>query len=112
MKGINPHSLVYFALRYLTDNRMRFSTLFALAALDHLTLVGAFSTGRLKRRDEGPGPDCSLGTPPTNAPHKNFWGSLTSKETADVLSFLHRNETGFNLTSAEDAGRYVLDAVL
>ncbi|KAH7256107.1 copper amine oxidase [Fusarium tricinctum] len=91
---------------------MRFSTLFTLAALDHLILVGAFSTGRLERRDAGPGPDCSLGTPPMNAPHRNFWGSLTSKETADVLSLLHMNETGFNLTSAEDAGSMSVELMM
>ncbi|KAH7180088.1 copper amine oxidase [Fusarium flagelliforme] len=83
---------------------MRFSHFFIPAFLGHVALVGAISTGRLERRNPGPGPKCSSGQPSTNAPHKNFWGSLTAKETADVLSLLHSNATGFNLTTAEDAG--------
>lgn len=76
-----------------------------------MALVGALSAGRLEGRNPGPGPKCPSGQPSTNAPHKNFWGSLTTKETADVLSLLHNNATGFNLTTAADAGRYVVNPI-
>jgi primary-amine oxidase len=91
---------------------MRFSTLFIPSSLGHLVLTGALSTGRVERRDLNPGPPkCSSGQPLTNAPHKNFWGALTANETTDVLALLHSNVTGFNLTSAKDAGRYVLKSL-
>lgn len=88
---------------------MRFPHLFIPAFLGHMALVGALSGGRLEGRNPGPGPECSSGQPAVNAPHKNFWGSLTANEIADVLSLLHSNTTGFNLTTAKDAGRYVVN---
>ncbi|KAF9776879.1 hypothetical protein IL306_004871 [Fusarium sp. DS 682] len=85
---------------------MRFSNFFISASLGHLVLGAAFSTGRLESRkqDPGTGTVCSSEHPSTNAPHKNFWGGLSNKETADVLVLLHSNATGFNLTTAKDAG--------
>ncbi|EWZ48852.1 hypothetical protein BFJ70_g7807 [Fusarium oxysporum] len=83
---------------------MRFSNFFVSASLGHLALGAAFSTGRLESRKQDPGAACSLGQTTASAPHKNFWGSLTTQETKDVLALLHSNATGFNLTAAEDAG--------
>ncbi|KAF5989464.1 peroxisomal amine oxidase [Fusarium bulbicola] len=73
-------------------------------SLGNLALGAAFSTGRLESRKQGSGSDCSLNQTAANAPHKNFWGSLTTQETKDVLALLHSNATGFNLTAAADAG--------
>ncbi|RBR12028.1 hypothetical protein FVER53590_04368 [Fusarium verticillioides] len=83
---------------------MRFSNFFVSASLGNLALGAAFSTGRLESRKKGHGTDCSLNQTTTSAPHKNFWGSLTTQETKDVLALLHSNATGFNLTAAADAG--------
>ncbi|KAI1010694.1 hypothetical protein LB503_004925, partial [Fusarium chuoi] len=84
-------------------------------SLGNLALGAAFSTGRLESRKQGPGADCSLSQTAASAPHKNFWGSLTTHETKDVLALLHSNATGFNLTAAETAGspeRYALAAIM
>lgn len=86
---------------------MRLLNLFVPVSLVHLVLARAFPPGMLDSRKLDAGPVCSSSQPSTNAPHKNFWGSLSAKETADVLALLHGNATGFNLTTAEDAGRYV-----
>jgi primary-amine oxidase len=86
---------------------MRLVDFLVPASLVHLVLARAFPTERLKGRQLDQEPVCSSAQPSTKAPHKNFWGSLTKKETADVLALLHSNATGFNLTVAEKAGRYV-----
>ncbi|KAH7177223.1 copper amine oxidase [Fusarium sp. MPI-SDFR-AT-0072] len=82
---------------------MRFSNFFVSASLGNLALGAALSTGRLESREQYPAA-CSSDQTTANAPHKNFWGSLTTQETKDVLALLHSNATGFNLTAAEDAG--------
>lgn len=85
---------------------MRPSGLLVSLSLVPLALARAFPPARLESRKED---SCSSVQPSASAPHKNFWGSLTKKETADVLAFLHRDATGFNLTVAENATRYLLD---
>ncbi|KAM0297109.1 hypothetical protein ACHAPM_009978 [Fusarium culmorum] len=79
---------------------MRPSGLLVSLSLVPLALARAFPPARLESRKED---SCSSAQPATSAPHKNFWGSLTKKETADVLAFLHRDATGFNLTVAKNA---------
>ncbi|OBS29614.1 hypothetical protein FPOA_03550 [Fusarium poae] len=82
---------------------MRLSNLLVPASLVHLVLARAFPAEKLKGRQLDQEPVCSPVQPTTKAPHKNFWGSLTKKETADVLALLHSNATGFNLTVADKA---------
>ncbi|RGP60861.1 hypothetical protein FSPOR_10362 [Fusarium sporotrichioides] len=83
---------------------MRLVDFFVPVSLVHLALARAFPPERLDSRNQDSGPVCSAEQPSTNAPHKNFWGSLSKRETADVLAILHSNATGFNLTVAEKAG--------
>jgi primary-amine oxidase len=89
---------------------MRLSNLLVPASLVHLVLARAFPAEKLKGRQLDQEPVCSSAQPTTKAPHKNFWGSLTKKETADVLALLHSNATGFNLTVADKATRYVFNS--
>jgi hypothetical protein len=103
-----PILVCLFSIRHPAD-KMRFSNFFVSASLGNLALGAAFSTGRLESRKKGHGTDCSLNQTTTSAPHKNFWGSLTTQETKDVLALLHSNAAGFNLTAAADAGRYVVN---
>jgi primary-amine oxidase len=88
---------------------MRFSSTIFAAFLGGLIVPGtAFSERRLERNHLGKKADgsCLGEQPPSIAPHKNFWGGLTKEETRDVLALLHSDSVGFNLTEANDAGRY------
>ncbi|GAA6007466.1 hypothetical protein JCM11491_004172 [Sporobolomyces phaffii] len=47
----------------------------------------------------------SYETPTTKAPKTNIWASLSSREAASVVSFLH-NQTSLNLTASAEAGSW------
>lgn len=90
---------------------MRLSSIIVSACLGLLAQASASTERRseanlLEKKSTGA---CFGEQPPSVAPHKNFWGSLTKQETRDVLALLHSNETGFNLTEANNAGRYVVN---
>ncbi|KAL2211162.1 amine oxidase catalytic domain-containing protein [Sarocladium strictum] len=85
---------------------MHFSNIIVLACLGTLVPARTFTERRIEPStlQENSDGACPGEQPPSIAPHKNFWGSLTKGETRDVLALLHSKETGFNLTTASDAG--------